>query len=251
MRIIIRIYYALQKIAKRAGYDILVRRIPKRDARYEQILPNATYAPWLHDEEFRAVYAQVQNYTLVDQYRCYELWQLVAEVASLPSGALIEVGAWRGGSGALLAKKAMLCGLGEKVYICDTFTGVVKAGAKDSTYRGGEHADTSVAIAQEALQAVGADNGVVLKGMFPEETASQVTDSTFRLCHIDVDVYQSAKDTLEWVWPKLVAGGVVVFDDYGFRSCDGVTSLVDAERGKDDRVVLHNLNGHAVIIKRH
>ena len=28
----------------------------------------------------------------------------------------------------------------------------------------------------------------------------------FRLVHIDVDVYQSAKDVFEWAWPRLVGG---------------------------------------------
>jgi O-methyltransferase len=54
---------------------------------------------------------------------------------------------------------------------------------------------------------------------------------------------------LEWLWPKLVPGGIVVFDDYGFQFCDGVTQLVNEERIKKDRIVIHNLNGHAILIK--
>ncbi len=85
--------------------------------------------------------------------------------------------------------------------------------------------------------------------MFPEETSMLVTDGKFRFCHIDVDVYQSAKDVVEWLWPKLVLGGIIVFDDYGFQTCSGITRFVNEERSKRDRSIIHNLNGHAILIK--
>ena len=37
----------------------------------------------------------------------------------------------------------------------------------------------------------------------PTTPATGSPTSTFRLCHIDVDVYQSAKDVFDWVWPRL------------------------------------------------
>ena len=93
-------------------------------------------------------------------------------------------------------------------------------------------------------------NVELLAGVFPDETGGRIADRTFRLCHCDVDVYLSAADVLEWVWPRLSAGGVVVFDDYGFPACPGVTRLVDEQRRLPDRLVFHNLNGHGVIVKR-
>lgn len=93
------------------------------------------------------------------------------------------------------------------------------------------------------------DNTKILAGIFPEETGKLVAEEIFRFCHIDVDVYQSAKDVMEWLWPKLVSGGIVVFDDYGFHGCDGVTRFVNEERSKKDRIIIHNLNGHAIMIK--
>jgi O-methyltransferase len=48
----------------------------------------------------------------------------------------------------------------------------------------------------------------------------------------------------------MAPGAVAVFDDYGFPACPGVTRFVDEQRGKADRLVLHNLNGHGIVIKR-
>lgn len=245
-------YKTLKKIAKTAGFHILVTKIGKNATDYkpdhELVPPTSTYAPWLSDSSFNDTYKIIKNYTLVDKYRCYELWQLVNETAKL-DGALIEVGVWKGGSGALIAKRAKLSGIKDKVYLCDTFTGVVKAGEKDSTYEGGEHANTSKEIVEELSNKLKLNNTRILVGMFPEETSKLVSDNKFRFCHIDVDVYQSSKDIVKWLWPKLVIGGIVVFDDYGFEGCDGVTRFVNEERSKKDRFVIHNLNGHAVMIK--
>jgi O-methyltransferase len=97
---------------------------------------------------------------------------------------------------------------------------------------------------------MGLQNVELLQGVFPEDTAQSIADRTFRLCHCDVDVYQSAKDVFDWVWPRLAQGGVVVFDDYGFPACPGVTKFVDEQRLLDDRLVVHNLNGHGIVVKR-
>jgi O-methyltransferase len=235
-----------------AGYELRrTAELPPRspDIRHAEVFPAATYSPWLADEEFKQVFEAVRNNTLVDRYRCYELWQLVSESSKLERGDLIEVGVWRGGSGALIAKKCQLAGIGDMVYLCDTFQGVVKAGTRDTAYRGGEHSDTSRAAVEALCSHLQLDRVCILEGIFPEQCGHLVEDHRFRLCHIDVDVYDSAKDIAEWVWPRLVPGGIIVYDDYGFYSCSGVTQFVNQERSQPDRLVLHNLNGHAVVIK--
>jgi O-methyltransferase len=135
--------------------------------------------------------------------------------------------------------------------MADTFTGVAKAGEKDAFYAGGEHHDTSQPIVEALLQNTSRYPCYkILKGIFPDDTGHLIPASErFGLCHIDVDVYSSAKDVLEWVWDKLIPGGVVVFDDYGFHSCTGVTTLVEEYRHRTDRLIVHNLNGHALMIK--
>lgn len=248
MTLLALIYRTLKRLAEAAGFNLVVARKAGKYKNHEVVLSEATYAPWLSDDLFNRTYEAVKKYTLVDKYRCYELWQLVQESVKL-KGALIEIGAWRGGSGALIAKRAELSGIKEKVYLCDTFKGVVKVGDKDSSYKGGEHADTSKEMVEEVIDKLDLDNVKILAGVFPEETSRLVDDEIFRFCHIDVDVYQSTKDVIRWLWPRLVAGGVVVFDDYGFQPCDGVTRFVNEERNKKDRLVIYNLNGHAVLVK--
>ena len=93
------------------------------------------------------------------------------------------------------------------------------------------------------------DNVEILDGIFPDETGKKVEDLKFRLCHIDVDVYQSSKDSVDWIWNRLVPNGIVVYDDYGYHACDGITKHVEEQMEMNDRIVLYNLNGHAVVMK--
>ena len=47
------------------------------------------------------------------------------------------------------------------------------------------------------------------------------------LAHIDVAVYFSIRDSLDFIWPRLSRGGFIVFDDYGFATCPGARQAVD------------------------
>lgn len=222
---------------------------PPGTTEYEPIYPSATYAPWSLAAEFLSTYKLIQPNTLVDIYRCWELWTLVDQTAK-QDGGILEVGVWRGGTGALMAKKALLAGSTDPVYLCDTFEGVVKAGSHDRHYKGGEHSDTSQHIVEDLLRTLEITNVRILRGVFPDETARLIEPCTrFRLVHIDVDVYQSAKDVMAWIWGQMVPGGIVVYDDYGFKGCEGITKYVNEQLPENDRLVVHNLNGHALVIK--
>lgn len=240
---------AIKSAIQRTGFEI--RRLPRKprgQAPYELVTPLADYAPWKADEEFLRVYQAVRHHTLVDIYRCWELWMLVEQAAKVP-GAILEVGVWRGGTGVLIAYRASQIGITDPVYLCDTFAGVVKAGDKDSHYRGGEHADTSVEMVEALAQCLGVTNIRILKGIFPEETCSLIDAPALRFCHIDVDTHDSAQDILRWVWPRLSHHGLLVYDDFGFRACAGITRHVETQIPLPDRLVFHNLNGHGIVIK--
>lgn len=216
---------------------------------YEDIYPEATYAPWLKDYQFIECFKKVKENTLVDVYRCYELWHLVKQVSKLNEGIILEVGVWRGGTGVLMGKNASLLGIKENVYLCDTFSGVVKATEIDCSYNGGEHSDTSDKYVINLIEKNNLSNITILKGIFPDDTQYYIDKEKIRLCHIDVDVYQSAKDIFYFAWKRLVTGGVVVFDDFGFKNCNGITTLVEEIGGREDILLIQNLNGHAIFIK--
>lgn len=242
-------------IIRAAGYNI------RKDIRKDKnktiidneshgfVFPEATYSPWLSDTEFVKVYDSIRKDTLIDIYRCYEIWELVEE-SMKNKGSLIEVGVWRGGSAGLIAKRTAQLDKTRTVYACDTFEGVVKASDKDTFYKGGEHSDTSKHHVENLLyNKLGLKNVKLIEGIFPDVVKDKMNNEVFTFCHIDVDVYQSAKEIVNWIWEKLVIGGIILYDDYGFEGCEGITKFVNEERLLSDRIIIHNLNGHAIIIK--
>ncbi len=217
---------------------------------HELIVPmTSTFSPWYDDTDFGAAYDAIEGNTFVDQYKCYELWEQLGQLCEVP-GDVLEVGVWRGGTGTLMARRCQLLDLPATVFLADTFEGVVKAGSDDPWYRGGEHADTSPEIVRKLAASMGVDV-TLLVGTFPDETAHEVVDRRFRLVHIDVDVYQSARDVLEWAWPRLSPGGVVLWDDYGAFECEGVAQLGRElfDLGLANARLVHNINGHLLMFK--
>lgn len=212
---------------------------------HQQIIPFSSYAPWEDDAEFNEVYHIIYENTLVDKYRCYELWSLAQQMKD-EDADIIEVGAWRGGTAGILAR-ANKRGKG-KLYIADTFTGVVKAGSDDTLYKGGEHADTSQEIVIQLLNRLKIDEYNLMLGIFPDDF-KDFPSKKIKFCHIDVDTYLSAKGILDFIWPILIKGGVIVFDDYGFFGCEGVTKFVN-QLNLDDARFIYNINGHAILIKK-
>jgi O-methyltransferase len=244
--LIVKTRRAIKTLVRKFGYDIVV--FPRFEGPYERFHIKVLYAPWIEDRDFVETFPKVQTHSMVDRYRCYELWDLVSQSAKL-RGSLLEIGVWRGGTGALIAKQAQLSGIPDPVYLCDTFEGVVKASEKDDGYRGGEHGDTSEEIVVHLMKELGLSNTRILKGIFPEATGEKIANEQFRFCHIDVDVYNSAKDIVDWIWPRLVVGGILVFDDYGFPTTTGIRDFVNDVKYERDRICLFNLNGHSVWVK--
>lgn len=223
-------------------YTRLSEHIP-----HSLVIPKASYSPWMVDQEFQNIYSVVGSNTLVDVYRCYELWELVKRSSSIP-GSVAEIGVWRGGTAAILCSANTYVRPGEKVHLFDTFSGVVKPiEGKDTLYQGGEHADTSVDVVYDLMNKVGISTFQEHVGIFPDETGNMFPNQ-LRLCHIDVDTYGSAKDCMDFTWPRLSRGGMLVFDDYGFWGCEGVTELLNLDAPKDS-LFIHNLNGHGILMK--
>jgi O-methyltransferase len=125
----------------------------------------------------------------------------------------------------------------------------VKAGAYDPIFRGGEYSDATQDGVKAFICSLQLRTVEIIAGVFPEHTGRHLMDKQFEFCLIDVDTYQSAKSISEWVWGILTIGGVIVYDDFGNLTTPGVTRLVEEQFQIQDRIVVHNVNGHAVVVK--
>ena len=60
------------------------------------------------------------------------------------------------------------------------------------------------------------NNRVKIYPGFIPGTFGPVDKKTFSFVHIDVDLYHSTKDCIEFFYPRLTRGAIVIDDDYGF-----------------------------------
>ena len=112
----------------------------------------------------------------------------------------------------------------KRLYLFDTFQGMPGTDSRRDLHREGDFGDTSA----EAVRGyIGGDEFCILRqGLIPD-TFKGLESATIAFAHVDLDIYRSILDCLNFVWPRLAFGGFIVFDDYGFSSCPGARAAVD------------------------
>ena len=124
------------------------------------------------------------------------------------AGAYAEVGVFKGASAKLICEVK-----GEKtLHLFDTFEGLPEASKEDrNIHQKGQYA-YGLEDVQQYLSAY--DNVQYHKGLFPDSTAD-VPDQQYAFVHFDVDLYEGTLACLEYFYPKMVHGGVMLSHDYG------------------------------------
>lgn len=169
-----------------------------------------------------------------------KLDRLLAELALAPAGIVVEMGVYQGGSLAAMAAAAPH----RAVYGFDTFTGLPRdAWQPDEPHSVGDFGDTSLEAVRAAL--AGLPNAHLVPGLFPESADAAGVDGPVALAHVDFDFYRSTLAAIWWLLPRLVPGGVIVFDDHGWKHCPGVAQAI-AETGLQVEV----LAGHQAIHRK-
>jgi hypothetical protein len=169
-------------------------------------------------------------------------------VANEIKGDFAELGVWKGNSAAVLASISRPDR--RRLYLFDTFNGF---DARDFV---GSDAGQSVYFSDTSLQAVkqliGEDDGTVYcAGYFPESLTAEARDSVFALAHIDCDLYEPMKAALEFFYPRLSPGGMIVMHDYSSGEWKGATRAIDEflAQIQEQLVLVPDKSGTAIIAK--
>jgi hypothetical protein len=139
------------------------------------------------------------------------------------AGDVAELGVYKGNTAAILARYAER--IGARCYLFDTFEGFSK---RDMN---GVDAAAPMAFEDARLddvrRLVDSAATVYVQGWFPESLAQLGADPRFALVHIDCDLYQPMKAGLEYFYPRMVRGGVLVMHDYMSLCWRGIEQAVD------------------------
>jgi O-methyltransferase len=181
------------------------------------------FSPWQGEPAFERLYRQIRSHTLVSRDRAYMLWRTLQQSLHL-AGDVIECGVFRGGTALLEAQTIAAQGGDRSLHLFDSFQGMPQTTAGVDRIQEGDFSTTSV----EDVARLFEDYPFVKihQGFIPQ-TFEGLTIDSIAWAHIDVDIYQSVLDCINYTYPRLVPGGVMIFDDYGFPCCAGARRAVD------------------------
>jgi len=175
-------------------------------------------ASWQREREVIAATRAKAELLLTDPAALHLM--ICARAASRIPGAFAEAGVFKGGSARLICEEK-----GEAPFhLFDVFEtlqrGTIPGAEEVASHFGKLHG--SQATVRQLLR--GYPNLHVHAGMFPNTTEG-LGDLRFSFVHIDLDLPSAMRAALEFFHPRLVAGGILVADDY----CDpAVKECVDA-----------------------
>lgn len=172
-----------------------------------------TYSPWF-EHWFQEIYAKIKHHTTVTEDRSYIIYRFCQHCSHL-DGDFAECGVYKGGTAFLIAYAQYDRGIQDKrLHLFDTFTGMpAEAGKDPSKHRENDFGDISLPAIRKYLQDF---PFIAFCSGFIPETFKTVKDRKFAFVHVDVDLYQTAKDCCNFFYDRMVQGGVMIFDDYGF-----------------------------------
>lgn len=178
--------------------------------------------------DFNQIYQICSPYTMTSLRKMQRLYESVIYLnENNINGSFVECGVYRGGSIMNMALTQLNYNKVVHIYIYDTFEGMTPQGEYDVNHRGVpaskilknprkkcvcslEEVKNNVSLTdypKEFLHFRKGDVAITLRKEVPEKIS---------LLRLDTDWYESTKIELEVLFPRLVTGGVLILDDYGY-----------------------------------
>ena len=212
--------YIVQKISE------ALPGIPEREMYKPFVNPWSIFSPWDHDETIQDVIAQLVSkgrMTLVSRDRLWILMNLAKQAFTL-DGEVWEAGVYQGGTALLFHETLKQVGADRTIRLFDTFQGMPETNKDFDKHSAGDFADTDVDAVKDL---VGEADYIDFRKGFVPDTFAGLEDKTVAMAHIDLDIYPAILAACEFIYPRMVSGGFMLFDDYGFHSCPGARKAVD------------------------
>ena len=254
----------LKKSCNLIGYDLIFRKKNKNES-VVAIDKNVWEPYFMPDQKMRLYFEGLKHArnewsdNFYKQLRFYSLQQIVRHVLRQElSGDFAECGVWKGQSAYIISSILSERVTDKKLHIFDSFEGGLSEKIEeDVNLRSGlsekEIREESNMFSSTEDEVMSCLNGFpfirLYKGWIPGRF-NEVKDGQFSFVHIDVDLYEPTRDSLEFFYPRLVKGGAIVCDDYGFTQFPGAKKAVNEFLKKNNYEIFYEVPmGGCFIIK--
>lgn len=194
---------------------------------YHDLLYTYHNADFLRDPKFQEAYALSKSMDANELLKDYDIeWRIhvvcwAAEHASHLEGDFIDFGCRTGIFARAIHHFVDLRSLNKKYYMLDTFSGLDKRYSTDTELNSPLNSiykrEDSERLHTAVLKSFEPFPVKVIKGTVPE-TLDQVDAAKLAFVSIDMNSVKPEIAALEFCWNKLVPGGIIVLDDYGFNN---------------------------------
>jgi len=207
---------------------------------------------WFHDADFLAAWSLFPSGGRSIHDRKFNLYNIAKSIRTIP-GDLAECGVYHGGSSHLML--VATAPAGKRLHGFDSFEGLsepVKVDLVSTNYTFKWQKNDMRSDIKRTDHNLKQHSGryKLYKGWIPDRF-NEVSEKRFSLVHIDVDLYEPTLAALEFFYPRLSPGGIIVCDDYGFESCPGARRAMDEFfSDKPEEVVVHLTAGQGFVVCR-
>jgi O-methyltransferase len=203
------------------------------------------FSPWLGLSDFERYYALIHDHTMVRRDSCYVLQKSLEQALRL-DGDVVECGVYRGGTALLESMVIASAGQARRLHLFDSFQGMPETTPGLDQFARGDFRKTSATAVASLLRHY---DFVTMHVGFIPDTFGSLKVPRIVWAHIDLDIYQSIVDAIEWIYPRLVPGGFLIFDDYGYPSCAGARRAVDQSFAGRPEVPICLPTGQCLVVK--
>ncbi len=201
---------------------------------------------WWTDESFRADYERFRPTNYRSGERKFTVQQLVRSLSHL-EGDTAECGVLAGATSYLICQERPE----NEHHIFDSFEGLSPPASMDHTNEKSHWKTGDLAVAESIVRKnLSQFEHVHYHAGWIPTKFSDVSSRQFCFVHVDVDLYEPTRDSIEFFYPRLLPGGMLVCDDYGFTTCPGAKQACDEFAETIPESWIHLPTGQALLIRR-
>jgi len=148
-----------------------------------------------------------ERHFLLRYPEAYNIYSIVRNTAKIP-GEIAEIGTFNGASAKLIAEVK-----GDReLHVFDSFEGLPETLDFDAAHFHKGQYQSDFEVVKKYLSPYSKVH--VYKGFFPQKNAEHIEDKKFSFIHLDVDLYESTRDSLVFFYPRMSKGACLISHDY-------------------------------------